>query len=65
MKKSLYFVVGITIILTLLIVGPLVVIWSLNTLFPVLAISFTWKTWLATVVLIWIINPTVKIRGRV
>ncbi len=31
--------------------GPLLTIWALNTLFPVLAIPYTFWTWLATVVL--------------
>lgn len=30
---------------------PLVNIWALNTLFPVLAIPYTFKTWLATAIL--------------
>ena len=43
-----------TVLLILLILtvvfGPLVTIWSLNTLFPVLAIPYSVETWLATVV---------------
>lgn len=31
--------------------GPLLVIWSLNTLFPVLAIPYALETWFATAVL--------------
>jgi len=27
--------------------GPLLGIWSLNTLFPVLTIPYTWQTWAA------------------
>ena len=43
--------VGLMILLILLIIlGPIVTIWSLNTLFPVLAIPYTLETWLATVV---------------
>ena len=43
--------VGLIILLILLIIlGPIVTIWSLNTLFPVLAIPYTLETWLATVV---------------
>jgi hypothetical protein len=38
---------GITLIILALALGPLVGIWSLNTLFPVLNIPFTWQTWLA------------------
>jgi hypothetical protein len=39
----------ILLILTV-IIGPLVTIWALNTLFPVLAIPYSVETWLATVV---------------
>ena len=38
---------GITLILIAVIFGPIVGIWSLNTLFPQLAIPLTWQTWLA------------------
>ena len=38
-------------ILALLVVGPILVIWSLNTLFPVLAIDYTLNTWAAVVIL--------------
>jgi hypothetical protein len=31
--------------------GPLLTIWSLNTLFPVLAIPYSIETWLATAVI--------------
>jgi hypothetical protein len=32
--------------------GPLVTIWSVNTLFPAAAIPYTWATWLATVIIV-------------
>jgi hypothetical protein len=35
----------------LIIVGPLLTIWALNVLFPVVAIGYTWQTWLAVVIL--------------
>jgi len=38
---------GIAFIVIAVVFGPLVGIWSLNTLFPVLNIPFTWQTWLA------------------
>ena len=44
-----------TVLLILVVVavvfGPLLTIWSLNTLFPVLAIPYSPETWLATVVI--------------
>ena len=44
-------VLAIALILVLLAIGPWLVIWSLNTLFPVLAIEFTFWTWCAVVIL--------------
>jgi hypothetical protein len=41
----------IAAVIALLIAGPLIVIWSANTLFPALAIPYTWETWLATILL--------------
>ena len=44
MKTILWFAV----LVLLIIFGPLALIWALNTLFPVLAIPYTWQTWLAS-----------------
>ena len=38
------------LILTILIVGPLITIWALNTLFPILMIPYTFSTWLAMLI---------------
>ena len=38
-------------LIAMVCIGPLAVIWSLNTLFPVLAIPTTFDTWCAVVVL--------------
>lgn len=35
----------------LIVIGPLATLWALNTLFPVLAIEYTFSTWLASFVL--------------
>lgn len=37
-------------IIALIILGPLLVIWALNALFPVLAIPYSLKTWFATLI---------------
>jgi hypothetical protein len=42
---------AIALIVVLLAIGPWLVIWSLNTLFPVMAIEFTFWTWCAVVVM--------------
>ena len=38
-------------VISLIAIGPLVTIWSLNTLFPVLAISYSLDTWMAVIIL--------------
>jgi hypothetical protein len=39
------------LVIAVVIFGPLLTIWSLNTLFPVLAIPYSIETWLATAVI--------------
>ena len=41
----------VSLAIVAIVFGPLLVIWSLNTLFPVLAIPYALETWFATVVL--------------
>jgi len=48
MMTSLFkLILGITLIVLAIALGPLLGIWSLNTLFPVLAIPYTLETWAA------------------
>jgi len=47
MNVLIKLILGITLIVIAIILGPIAGIWSLNTLFPVLAIAYTWETWLA------------------
>jgi len=47
MSSLIKLIVGLTLIALLVVFGPLLGIWSLNTLFPVLAIPYTWETWAA------------------
>jgi hypothetical protein len=45
-------IVGVVILILILVVfAPFLTIWSMNTLFPVLAIPFTFDTWAAVVLL--------------
>lgn len=55
-------IVYAVLILALLAAGPLLVIWSLNTLFPALAIPYTIATWFATLILGVALNPTVRMK---
>ena len=49
-KKMSKVTLMLILIVFVVIVGPLLTIWSLNTLFPVLAIPYSIETWLATVI---------------
>ena len=61
--KSLLTVFGLIGLIVLLVVaGPLLLIWSLNTMFPVLAIPYTIWTWLAALILGATVSPTVKVK---
>ncbi len=61
--KNLLYVVGIIALIALVVVaGPLLLIWALNTLFPVLAIPYTVWTWLAALILGATVSPTVKVK---
>ncbi len=51
MRDVVKIIAGLVLILFLLAIGPWLVIWALNTLFPVLAIEFTLWTWAAVIVL--------------
>jgi tryptophan-rich sensory protein len=52
------------VVIFLIIVGPLITIWSLNTLFPVLAIPYNIWTWLATVFLFAAIRANVSAKRK-
>lgn len=41
----------LALVILLVVFGPFFTIWALNTLFPVLAIPFTFETWCATILL--------------
>ena len=49
--NSTVVMLAVIAVIALLIAGPFIVIWSANTLFPALAIPYTWETWLATILL--------------
>jgi hypothetical protein len=51
MFKNLGVLFAIAIVALIIVFGPIATIWALNTLFPVLAIPYTFDTWCAAVVL--------------
>ena len=47
MRDEAKLVFWVLIIVAIVIAGPFLSIWALNTLFPVLVIPYTFDTWLA------------------
>lgn len=58
MKLSLTAI--IVLLVLALVLTPFLVVWSLNTLFPVLAIPYNMDTWLAVIVLNMTVASTLK-----
>jgi hypothetical protein len=54
--------VGLVIIIILALVFPILYIWALNTLFPVLAIPYTIETWAAAVLLGIFFSKTIDVK---
>lgn len=58
-------VIGLVVALIFLVaLGPLLAIWSLNTLFPSLAIMYSLENWLAMFLLLVIFKPDVKVTKK-
>ena len=55
---SAVIIFGIAVIL----LGPFIVIWGLNTLFPVLAIPYTVETWLAVIAVRLVFQTSVTLK---
>jgi len=51
----------VALALLLVIAGPLLMIWALNTLFPVLGIAYSFETWISIVILAGLFRTTVKV----
>jgi hypothetical protein len=49
MSELIKIILIVVLVILLLIFGPIATIWALNTLFPVLAIPYTFDTWCAIV----------------
>ena len=54
----------ILIFFFILAIGPILIIWSLNILFPSLNIDFTWQTWAAILILLTFLRPEISIKGN-
>jgi hypothetical protein len=64
MSKIILIVGVIGLVIFLVALGPLLLLWSLNTLFPELAIPYTIWTWSAALILGAIISPSVKVTKK-
>jgi hypothetical protein len=62
MSDLIKVVLLIALIVFLIVVGPLLTIWALNTLFPVLAISYSLETWAAIILLGGFLRANVSIK---
>ena len=51
MKIGTSMIAFVALALLLVIAGPLLMIWALNTLFPVLNIAYSFETWISIVIL--------------
>ena len=56
------FILGALLIVTLVVCAPLLLIWSLNTLFAV-GIDYTFWTWLAALVLVSLVGSSASKRS--
>lgn len=59
-KDTWVIILGAILVIALVAVGPLLTLIALNTLFPTLAIPYTFGTWLATLWVMAVINRKVK-----
>ena len=50
----------VLIVVLAIVLGPLLLVWSMNTLFPVLAIPYGIDTWFAALILGGAVKATVK-----
>lgn len=63
-STAVWAIIGlILLIVALIAVGPLLTIWSLNTLFG-LSIAYTFKTWIAALVLGLLVSNSTYIRSE-
>ena len=51
MSNNFSTLIAVLILILIIVLGPIATIWALNTLFPALAIPYTFDTWCAAVVL--------------
>ncbi len=59
------FALGIVVlVIVLILAGPFLLIWSMNTLFPALSIPYDLQTWFAALIFGAVIGPRVRVTKR-
>ncbi len=62
--KDVLAILFIVLIVALIVIGPIITIWALNTLFPALAIQYSIETWAAAVILGAVFSPTIRVSRK-
>lgn len=60
--NSAAYIFVVLLVIVLFALAPFAIVWSLNTLFPLLAIPYTFETWLATIVLSGVFKSTITMK---
>ena len=55
--------VAIMLVVAIFTLGPIFVVWALNTLFPILAIPYSFDSWCAVIVLAWFMRVKISVKG--
>jgi len=55
--------VAIMLVIAIFTLGPIFVVWALNTLFPILSIPYSFDSWCAVIVLAWFIRVKISVKG--
>lgn len=65
MNKGWGVIIGVVLlVIAVLLAGPLLVIWSINTLFPVAAVPYDIWTWLAVIILFGAVRTNVSYKRK-
>jgi len=64
MLKGIGILVVIALVAVLIVFGPFITIWAMNTLFPALAIPYTFETWCAMVLISLYIKGNVSYKSK-
>ena len=65
MNKGWGVIIGVVLlVIAVLLAGPLLVIWSINTLFPAAAVPYDIWTWLAVIILFGAVRTNVSYKRK-